>query len=205
MEYLLDNGTCMVESELYLLGHGDIDKQGCYIGSTDLSLSAKGRQQVKDIATSVVRKEIDAIFCSPMFRCRETSDLLGLSCPCYTNDLLKEIDFGRWEGKSFAEITRDDADAVTEWATNPTHFYFPGGESMQHFYGRIELIQKLLEGHDHKRVLLVTHGGIIRHLLCLYLGIPRDKYLVFDVQPGSLSSIALYSEGGVLTGLNQRG
>lgn len=195
----------MVERQLYLLRHGDIDKQGCYIGSTDLSLSAKGRQQVKDIATIVVRKDIDVIFRSPMLRCRETSELLNLSCPCYTDDLLKEIDFGQWEGKSFAEITRDDAATVTEWANNPTHFCFPGGESMVHFYSRIESIQKLLERYDHKRVLLVTHGGIIRHLLCLYLGISKEKYLVFDVQPGSFSSITLHSEGGVLTGLNQRG
>lgn len=185
--------------------HGDIGKQGCYIGSTDLPLSVTGRQQIINIATIIGLQKIDAILCSPMLRCRESYELLRLSCPCRFDYLLKEIDFGVWEGKSFSEITRDHADIVTQWATDPEHFCFPSGESMQDFYSRIESIQNLLEEYRHKRVLLVTHGGIIRHLLCRYLGIPREKYLVFDVQPGSLSSLTLHSEGGVLTGLNQRG
>jgi broad specificity phosphatase PhoE len=54
-------------------------------------------------------------------------------------------------------------------------------------------------------MLLVTHGGVIRHLLCLMLGLPMVKYLVFDVQPGCFCSLQVYSDGSVLTGFNLKG
>jgi alpha-ribazole phosphatase len=195
----------MAEKEIYLLRHGDTGRQGCYIGSTDVPLSAKGRQQVRDTANNLRRENIDGVFCSPMLRCRQTCEQLQLAIPCHVNELLKEVDFGRWEGKSFADIAKGDAEMVAAWMSDPTHFCFPGGEALMNFHNRVAAIMQLLGADNNKRILVVTHGGIIRHLLCLYLGIPTEKYLIFDVQPGSYSSLRLYSDGGVLTGLNIRG
>ncbi|MCW5210022.1 histidine phosphatase family protein, partial [Desulfobulbus sp. US1] len=51
-------------------------------------------------------------------------------------------------------------------------------------------------------VAVVTHGGVIRTMICLALGISPRNYLLFDVQPASLTVLDLFSEGGVLRGLN---
>jgi alpha-ribazole phosphatase len=195
----------MAEKEIYLLRHGDTGRQGCYIGSTDLPLSEKGRQQLRDLATMLHSKNIDKVFCSPMLRCRQTCEQLGLATAHQTNDLLKEVDFGRWEGKSFTEIAAVDAAAVSAWTNDPAHFCFPGGESLANFRGRVRAIMKMLEEDSGKRILLITHGGIIRHLLCLCLGISMEKYLAFAVEPGSFSSLRLFPGGGVLTSMNIRG
>lgn len=195
----------MLGQEIYLLRHGDTGRQGCYIGSTDVPLSAIGQQQVYETARTLQRKNIDRLICSPMLRCRQTCDQLHLPVPCEVNELLKEVDFGRWEGKSFTEIAADDTEAVAAWTNDPAHFCFPGGEALADFHTRVAAIMKMLVEDNSKHVLLVTHGGIIRHLLCLCLGIPSEKYLAFDVQPGSFSSLSLYSDGGVLTGMNIRG
>lgn len=195
----------MSEKKIYLLRHGDTGRQGCYIGSTDVPLSATGQQQVRDSARALRGKKIEQIFCSPMLRCRQTYAQLDLPIPYQVHELLREVDFGRWEGKTFAEIVADDAEAVAAWTNDPAHFCFPGGEALVDFHKRVAAIMKILNEENNKHILLVTHGGIIRHLLCLCLGIPLDKYLVFDVQPGSYSSLLLYPDGGVLTGMNLRG
>ncbi len=195
----------LAEKQIYLLRHGDTGRQGCYIGSTDVPLSPVGRQQVIDTARTLKQKNIDKVLCSPMLRCRETFEQLDLPIPCQINGLLKEVDFGRWEGKSFAEIAADDAEAVAAWIKDPRHFCFPGGEALADFYKRVTAIMKILVEDHSEHILLVTHGGIIRHLLCLCLGLPFDKYLAFAVQPGSFSSLFLTSDGGVLNGMNIRG
>jgi alpha-ribazole phosphatase len=201
----LRKGGFMSEKEIYLLRHGDTGRQGCYIGSTDVPLSATGRQQVCDTARTLRQKNINKIFCSPMLRCRQTCEQLGLETPCQMNELLKEVDFGQWEGKSFAEIAADDAEAVTAWTTDPANFCFPGGEALVNFHNRVLAIMKMLDEDSSNCILLISHGGIIRHLLCHCLGIPTEKYLAFDVQPGSYSSLLLCSGGGILTGMNIRG
>ncbi len=195
----------MVEKEIYLLRHGDTGKQGCYLGATDVPLSAKGLAQVRDTAKTLRQKNIDRVFCSPMLRCRQTFEQLELANPYRIDELLKEVDFGRWEGKSFAEIVAGDAEAVADWARDPAQFCFPGGEALVNFHNRVSAIMKMLGEDSSERILVVTHGGVIRHLLCLYLAIPTEKYLAFDVQTGSYSSLRLYSGGAVLTGMNIRG
>ncbi len=205
MRHQLTTGGCRVEKEIYLLRHGDTGRQGCYIGSTDIPLSSTGYQQVRDTAETLRRKNIDKVLCSPMLRCRQTFAQLELQIPYQVIEILKEIDFGRWEGKKFAEIAAEDAEAVSAWVRDPADFCFPEGEALADFHKRVAAIFKMLGDARSERILLVTHGGIIRHLVCLCLGIPVEKYLAFDVQPGSYTSIFLSSGGGVLTGMNLRG
>jgi alpha-ribazole phosphatase len=192
----------MVEKKLYLLRHGDTGKQGRYIGSMDVPLSEVGRGQVRGTANLLRRKNIATIFSSPMLRCRQTCELLEIDCPNVVSPLLREVDFGLWEGKSFKEIVDCDPAAVERWASDPATFCFPGGEPLAVFRSRVSAFKKILEGCDQQRLLLVAHGGVIRHLLCSLMGLPSDKYLLFDVQPGSYSSLRVYSDGAVLTGFN---
>jgi broad specificity phosphatase PhoE len=53
------------------------------------------------------------------------------------------------------------------------------------------------------RLLVISHGGVIRQLICSCLGLGPENYLAFDIQPGLCSVIELHSQGGVLVGLNQ--
>jgi alpha-ribazole phosphatase len=195
----------MAEKEIYLLRHGDTGRHGLYIGSLDVPLSFKGREEIRETAKILRQKNIDKVLSSPMLRCRETCRILDMHSAYEVNDLLKEVDFGRWEGKSFSEILASDPGSVTAWANDPNHFCFPGGEALPDFHLRISAIKNLLEEEGCRRILVVSHGGVIRHLLCLFLGLSVEKYLAFDVQPGGYSSLTVYENGAVLTGLNLRG
>lgn len=190
---------------LYLLRHGSTGAGNRYIGSTDLALSPEGAADLEAAAALLQRQQVDAVFCSPMQRCRQSLDRLGLDRRAEIVDDLREIDFGRWEGLSFAEICRQDSDLVDRWAQGPTDFAFPEGESLRGFHARIDRIRTMLTATPARRPLLVTHGGIIRHLLCACLGIGPEKSLLFEIKPGRCTIIDLHSAGGVLAGLNLGG
>ncbi|TKB27412.1 histidine phosphatase family protein [Desulfopila sp. IMCC35006] len=195
----------MQEKELYFLRHGDTGLQGRYIGATDAPLTRQGREQVRKTGMVLRQKGIARIQCSPLLRCRQTMTELNLPAACNFNDLLREIDFGRWEGKNFAEIVQCDQDLVDAWVADPHRFTFPDGESLISFTDRIAAFKTELEQMGEDTLLVVAHGGVIRHLLCQLLRLPAEKYLVFDIRPGCFCSIRLYPEGGVLTGFNIKG
>jgi alpha-ribazole phosphatase len=191
--------------QLYLVRHGDVGCQGRYIGSSDPALSPLGWQQMRDLAASFRGRPVDAILCSPLRRCRQSLEALAVDAPVRFQDALREVDFGAWEGKSFAEIAACDVQAVAAWAASAANFTFPGGESLALFYERMVALWQSLVAVEGDLLLVVTHGGVIRHLLCLALALPWEKYLLFEISLGSLTSLSLYSHGAVLTSLNCRG
>ena len=138
-----------------------------------------------------------------MRRARETLIPLqeaGMIREVCFSERLREIDFGDFELKSFAEVARQGAD-LEGWLEY-TGFSFPGGESIAAFTGRLRSMLDELRGHPAEELLVLTHGGVIRTMLCLLLGIDVKNYLLFRIDYGALCSVELYSDGGVLTGLN---
>jgi len=190
--------------ELYLLRHGDIGRSNYYIGSTDLSLTPQGISDIKTVSGTFAQTSFDAVYCSPLKRCRETCSLLALPGNTIIDNNIREIDFGAWEGKQFSDIKDSDRALVDRWVRHPDKFTFPQGEALQGFHERMEDFHRILLNVKGEKILIITHGGVIRHLLCLLLRLPMSNYLLFSVRTGTYSTVALYSSGGVLTGLNLR-
>ncbi len=192
-------------TKLCLMRHGATTLNGCYVGATDIALSDSGVRQVQRTAALLRDENFTKIFCSPMLRCRQTVKLLELGGVVEYNTLLKEVDFGSWEKKSFNEIVATDKALVDAWAADSDDFSFPQGESLAGFRSRVQLFKEKLYECDEQSILVVTHGGIIRHLICELLCLVSEKYLVFQVLPGTFTSLQLHSEGGILTGFNISG
>lgn len=192
-------------SRLILLRHGRTGISGRYIGASDVSLSEEGKTQISDLRTSLGAMKIDGLLASPMLRCTQSACLLELGLPVQLDPDLREIDFGRWEGKTFAEIEAQDPELVQVWAQGGDDFRFPEGEAVAEFTARIEAVKNRLLALEAKTVLLVTHGGVIRSLICGLLGLAGDKHLLFQVAKGHFSTMDLHSGGGVLTGFNLGG
>lgn len=187
------------------LRHGDTGYPGCYIGSSDVPVTDKGLTQARKTGILLQQLGIDTIFSSPMLRCRQTLDALKISCSSQLCEHLREIDFGRWEGKNFQQISQQDPLLVDSWIADPEQFSFPDGESLGEFRQRVVSFKNQLQKTTDENILVVSHGGVIRHLLCLFLGLEPKHFLVFDVQPGCYCSIRMFEEGGVLTGFNIKG
>lgn len=190
---------------LYLLRHGATPLNGLYVGSTDISLAEVGKEQVQRIGGLLGSMHIERIFCSPMKRCRETMELLSLDASFQIIDSLREIDFGRWEGHSFEEIIAADPELIESWRISGETFCFPDGECVKSFNKRVELFSRKVVSSTEERILIIAHGGTIRHLLCTFLELSPEKKMIFDIQPGCFSTVALYDNIGVLTSLNIKG
>jgi len=187
---------------LYLLRHGSTGAHGRFIGSTDLPVSTAGLEQLNSTRRMLEQKAITTVFCSPLLRCRQTVDRLQLDAKVIEQPHLREIDFGAWEGLTFPEIAADWPGLVNEWASCSVDFTFPDGEKISDFLQRINTVRQAIDTCPDKNILVVAHGGVIRHLICLYLGLGPEHYLLFDIQAGCFSTLSLYSEGGILTSLN---
>ena len=192
---------------LILARHGSVDaRPGCYWGRTDLSLSAAGRRQAVDLGRRLALFAPCRCLCSPLRRARETARL-ALEAAGWEPDLvidprLAEVDFGRWEGLRFAEIAAAEPEAVTAWGADVAAFRFPEGEANGDFAARVRAVLDSISGLE-EDVLVVAHGGVIRFLICLALGLDLDNYLLFKVEPAAMTVIELHDQGGVLAGLNQ--
>jgi alpha-ribazole phosphatase len=192
-------------SKLFLLRHGKTALAGKFAGSTDVDLSSVGIEQVQSLRPVLARERFEKIFCSPMYRCRQTARLLDLDVEISYAEDLREIDFGLWEGKDFSEIEKKNPEIVQHWIEDPEGFCFPEGECRADFILRVERFKAMLQGSDNEKVLLITHGGVIRHLICSYLGLSFEKYLLFNIHEAEFSTLECFAEGGVLTGLNKGG
>jgi alpha-ribazole phosphatase len=190
---------------LILIRHGELAAgcRGRYIGRTDEPLSPSGRRQAAALSGMVAEFGKAHILVSPLLRARETAGIaLGPEGTYTVDDDLREIDFGRWETMSFAEIAAAEPAAVEGWAALDEGFAFPGGEGIGGFWSRIGAAADRIVADPAETVVAFTHGGVVRLLICRFLGLDYRRYLLFDVRPASVSEIRIEGEKGVLTRLN---
>lgn len=175
------------------------------VGSTDVPASEAGLGEVARLPAVLRRFSPEAWYCSPLRRARQTAARLreaDLRAPEFIVDRrLREIDFGRWELKSFQEIAAAEPEAVRSWLEFD-NFVFPGGEAIRSFEERINGFLADLHRSGAGEIGVVTHGGVIRVMICLALGLNPAGYLLFDVRPAAVTVIDLFGERGVLSGLN---
>lgn len=192
---------------LVLVRHGTTGPEfhDRYIGSTDIPLAPAGRGQIEDLIPFVSAINPVRCLCSPLKRAQDSAKILtkGLGLSVETEADLREVDFGRWEGKCFSEIKALDPDLVEIWASQgTTEFAFPEGESLGSFKARVRRAADRIAADSTERVLVVTHGGVIRMMICYLLGLPEDRYMAFETRPASVTVVELFEGKGILVGLS---
>ena len=82
-------------------------------------------------------------------------------------------------------------------------FRFPGGESIGDMSNRVASFIHKLEGHARDdTILVVSHSGVLRMLICHVLGIELRHWRQIRLDRASLSVIETYSEAVILSFLN---
>ena len=142
-------------------------------------------------------REWDGIVTSPLTRCadfaRALSERQGI--PLRMDPRLAELDFGDWEGRTAAELMATDAEALGRFWADPVAHPPPGGEPLLAFQARVLAAWEELVRQDRgDRTLVISHGGVIRVILCQVLGYPLRRLLELDVGHASLTGIRVRSE-----------
>ncbi len=183
---------------LDLLRHGETELGGGLRGSLDDALTAKGWQQMRDAV--VAQAPWDRIVSSPLQRCARFAEELGarLSVPVSVEKALQELHFGAWEGQSAAALMQTDAEGLGLFWADPYSFTPPEGEPVSDFAARVlGAVSRLHQAYAGERVLLISHGGVMRLLLAQARGLPREQLLNVEVSHGALFSMHV-AAGGVL-------
>jgi alpha-ribazole phosphatase len=193
--------------QLLLVRHGEADgiAPGALLGRTDPSLSERGRRQCAHLRALVPSGASTAYLCSPLARARQTAAIVtwGRDLSLEIDPDLSEIEFGEWEGLSFDQIERRYPEQAEQWSRFTADFAFPGGESLLEFRTRIERVGDRLMAANRETLVVFTHGGVIRALICHFLGLDLRDYLLFDVGPAAVATLHLWDGQGVLAGLSQ--
>ncbi len=162
---------------IYLLRHGEIENPGgkrCYIGRQDLKLNEKGRSQACSWAEQFADVELESIYCSPLRRCLETAEIIGTRCGLTPEPVraMQEINLGTWEGQRMETIRTRHPKDFSRRGEELADFRIPGGESFSDLQQRSWSAFEELASRHRRPVLMVTHAGVIRVVLCRLLGIP---------------------------------
>ncbi|WP_458378511.1 alpha-ribazole phosphatase family protein [Pseudomonas chlororaphis] len=182
---------------LDLLRHGETELGGGLRGSLDDALTDAGWQQMR--AAVAGQGPWDRLVSSPLQRCARFAEELGarLALPVSLDPDLQELHFGAWEGQSAAALMATDAEALGRFWADPYAFTPPQGEPVLAFSERVlRAVERLQQRHAGERVLLVSHGGVMRLLLARARGLPREQLLNVEVAHGAL--FALTVEAGLV-------
>lgn len=181
---------------LDLLRHGETEFGGGLRGSIDDALTDTGWQQMR--AAVVGRGPWDRIVSSPLQRCARFADELAerLGLPVELAPDLQELHFGDWEGQSPAQLMETDAAGLGLFWEDPYGFTPPNGEPVQAFAARVlAAVEGLQRVYDGQRVLLISHGGVMRLLLARARGLPREQLLQVTVAHGGLFVLDVQADG----------
>lgn len=182
---------------LDLLRHGETELGGGLRGSLDDALTDAGWAQMR--AAVIAQGPWDRLVSSPLQRCARFAEELGarLGLPVQLDSDLQELHFGAWEGQSAAALMETDAQGLGLFWADPYAFTPPQGEPVADFSARVlAAVARLHAAHAGERVLLISHGGVMRLLLAQARGLPREQLLNVEVGHGALFS--LHVESGVI-------
>jgi broad specificity phosphatase PhoE len=180
-----------------LLRHGACEGGEIFRGSTDVVLTEQGWQQMG--AALAGEAGWQRVISSPLRRCRlfaeQWASEQGL--PLQVCDELREISFGDWEGRFYAEIEREQGELLQAFWAEPLKVTPPNGEPMLRFRARVlPAINALLDAHVGEHLLLVVHGAVIRLLICEWLSMAMTAFSNIAVPYGALSRIRIYHRVG---------
>ena len=158
----------MGDLEVIVARHGQSQANHLDIiqGQTSTPLSELGVRQAQALGRALAGLDFDAVYSSDLERAMQTARLAAPSHTPRPCAALREWHLGVFQGMTYQAV---DEKYPSEWhafRNSLPDFRVPGGESADEVYGRTRLfLEELLRRHPQGRVLLVTHGGILRCIL----------------------------------------
>jgi broad specificity phosphatase PhoE len=153
--------------------------EGRYQGHSEHPLSGLGEAQAEQLSRQFHRDGFEPthVYASPLMRTRQTAAVLARRWPvevAYMDDLM-EYDIGILSGLNDEEIAVKYPDLDLEHAWTRQLADVEGAEPLRARRARAErVVERALGGHyDGDTVVMVTHGGILQHILAVLLGTDR--------------------------------
>jgi probable phosphoglycerate mutase len=177
----------MKETEIILIRHGETEwnSQLRMQGHSNSALSAVGRGQIQSLGEWMKNVPFDHIYSSDSLRARQTAEAITQ----YSGDTLqfdqriREKNLGVFEGLTSIEASEQHPEIYRLFKTGGTNYVIDEGESTQQVLDRaLEFIEEIRLRHLEQRVVMVSHGGVVRVLMKHTLGLSLDAPTSFLIK-----------------------
>lgn len=189
-------------SKIVLVRHGETEwsRDGQHTGRTDIPLTTEGREQAKLVGPTLMGWSFSHRFSSPLQRARETAEISGVAHDpgaLILDDDLLEWDYGKYEGRTNAEILHDEP-GWSKW-NGP----LDGGESADDVGVRADrAIERIDVASDDGPVVVFAHGHLLAILIARWLGLPARDGRLFVLETATVSVLSMKRDDRVLRILN---
>jgi broad specificity phosphatase PhoE len=155
-----------------LARHGETDDNRepfRFQGWRDTPLNENGRRQAAELAERVAPDGIVSLWSSDLIRASATAEIVGarLGLEVRVDPRLREANRGRWEGRRFRDVAREEPELFDAWMRAGDEWRFPDGESLEEQQQRVLASVDEIRATGELPALAVCHGGSIRVMLCL--------------------------------------
>ncbi len=146
-------------------------------GHQDPPLSDLGRRQADRLVAGLsahLTPAVAAVWTSPLRRAAETAQRVGraFGLPVVADPDLREMSLGAWEGMTLAEIEMAFPGVYARWLDDPLAMCPEGGEELSAFAVRTaRALERMRTAHPERDVIVVSHGGVIKSMLCAIMGL----------------------------------
>lgn len=161
--------------------HGEAENNtkhliNCWPEPEKLPLTLKGVTQVEKSARILKKEKIDIIFASDIARTKQTAEIvakaLGIK-EVHFDPRLREFDFGDFNGKSYASYAAYYGNRAEKFTKRT-----PNGENHTDLRRRVyEFLSDVEKKHSHKKILIVTHDGLVYMLHTIAKGWSTEDQL----------------------------
>ncbi|MFN3668970.1 MAG: histidine phosphatase family protein [Brevundimonas sp.] len=178
---------------LFLVRHGVHDQlRGRLCGrSPGVRLSEAGVAEADAAGRRLAREGVELVLTSPMDRTRQTAERIAQACgaPLAIEEALMEIDFGEWNGRTFDSLEGDPL--WRTWNQERDTARPPAGESMAEVQARLSAWLDRIARSGVGAVAAVSHADVIKAAVGLSTGLSMRFHDRFEVNPGSVTTLAL--------------
>ncbi|XP_021274774.1 phosphoglycerate mutase-like protein 4 [Herrania umbratica] len=168
------NSSCVdgAYAEIVVLRHGETEwnADGRIQGHLDVELNEAGRQQAASVADRLSKEpKLSAVYSSDLKRALVTAETIAATCgglEVIIDQDLRERNLGDLQGLVFREAAKLNPKAHKAFLSHRTDQDIPGGgESRDQLYQRCtSSLQRIGRKHKGERVVVVSHGGVLRAL-----------------------------------------
>src|SRR5271157_3201941 len=189
-----------------LMRHGETawNREGRVMGRNPIELDEEGRAQVEASIPFARLIAPELIVSSPLARARQSAEIIAAGIggiPVAEDSQLSEVKYGRWEGMVYDDLVEDPD--YLNYREHPLDAPTPGGETIAQVQSRgVEAVRRAVGANRGRRILFVSHGDIIRTVLCYFMRLELAHFRRIRVDNAAFSGFQLIGDFAEVKFLN---
>jgi len=148
-------------------------------GQIDIELDETGLKQAVLLAEYLGQRKLEAVYSSPLKRAQQTAEAIARyhGLDVQIDPGLNDMDFGEWQGLSVQDVRTRFSELLEMWMSDPHRIRMPSGESLDDVRQRaFTLVNRVVNKHEGKVIVLVSHRVVNKVLICALLGMDDSHF-----------------------------